>query len=73
MADVDIKITAVIPYSYIESRRKMLLKISNTYVSTLLVRKNVTSFSQNFLTALLQIGVDVFQALNVIDGSTQGL
>lgn len=35
MADVDIKIAAVIPYSYIElynieSRRKMLLKISNT-------------------------------------------
>lgn len=73
MADVDIKIAAVIPYSYIESRRKMLLKISNTLISTLLVRKNVTSYSQNFLTALLQIGVDVCQALKVMDGNTQGL
>lgn len=44
----------------------MLLRISNTLVSTLLVRKNVASHSQNFLTTFLKIGIAIFQALNVI-------
>lgn len=58
----------------IEPKSKMLLlRISSTLVSTLLDRRNVTSYSQNFITIFHQIGVTVFQALDTIDGCTRDL